>query len=59
MDNTLALAFRVQNAVGALNASPSVQTRQRPQTVLRKTAQPAKPGEFAAALERVQTHRPA
>lgn len=57
MDNALSLAFRIQTAVGALNAAPSVQARPRPQIVPRKVATPEKPGEFAATLEQIQQTR--
>ncbi|HAB48096.1 MAG: hypothetical protein EBV16_06350 [Betaproteobacteria bacterium] len=54
MDNALSLAFRIQTAVGALHAAPSVQARPRPQIMPRKVNAPVKPGEFAATLEQIR-----
>ncbi|MFZ9711086.1 MAG: hypothetical protein ACO3A7_06765, partial [Burkholderiaceae bacterium] len=57
VDNALALAFRIQTAVGALHAAPSVQARPRPQFIPKKSSAPVKPGEFAATLEQIRQTR--
>jgi len=57
VDNALAFGFRIQTAVGALHASPSIQSRPRPQLMLRKPPAHAKPGEFAATLEQIRQVR--
>jgi len=57
MDYLSAANFRSQQAVGALNAATSVQTRQRPQQAVRKATTPTNSETFAATLDRIQRDR--